>query len=171
MTAVVRALDPTRDAAAVRDLYDRAADYVLLETGLPPDAATVECFFTDHPPGADPRAAQKLGLVLPDGRLAGIADLCFGFPGPEDAYLGLMLIDRSLRGQGLGATFLDHVLALARRRRAPRLMLAVLEANPRAHSVLGAAGLSPGAYEPALVHGRAHSRPPPNGAPPRPDAG
>lgn len=127
----IRALDPAGDLPAVADLYARAADYVLLESGRPPDAATASAFFTDRAPGIGPDRAHKLGLFLDDGRLAAIADLCFGFPEPEDAYLGLLLIDRDLRGQGLGAAFLDHLTVFARRRGVPRLLLAVLDANPR----------------------------------------
>ena len=127
----IRSLDPVADADAVTDLYRRAADYVLLETGLPPTAAETRAFFTDAPPGGDPQTSLKLGLFLPDGQLAAIADLGFGFPEPDDAYIGLMLIDAAHRNRGLGARLLDHIIAEARARHAPRLLLAVLEDNPR----------------------------------------
>jgi GNAT superfamily N-acetyltransferase len=127
----IRALDPAADRAAVADLYAWAADYVVLETGAPPDGATVRAFFADVPPGGDLARSLKLGLFLPDGGLAGIADLGFGFPEPADAYLGLMLIDPARRGLGLGPRFLDRLAADARARGAPRLLLAVLDANPR----------------------------------------
>lgn len=131
MSPGIRALDPARDAAAVRGLYDRAADYLELETGRPPDNSVAAAFFSDLPPNVYPSAAHKLGLFLDGGELAGIADLAFGFPEPDDAYIGLLLLDPARRGQGLGAVFLGHLVGLARRRGAPRLLLAVLDANPR----------------------------------------
>jgi GNAT superfamily N-acetyltransferase len=136
----IRDLERGRDAAVVRGLYARAADYAVLETGLPPSEATVEAFFSDHPPGADPAASRKLGLFTPDKALVGIADLGFGFPEPRDAYLGLMLLDPRHRGRGLGRAFLGRVVELARGRGAPSLFLAVFEDNPRARAFWERAG-------------------------------
>ncbi len=96
---VIRPLSPETDRAAVRALYDRAADYIDLETGLVPDDALVEEFFTDAPPGGDPAAGLKLGLFS-GPRLDAIADLAFGWPEPDDAYLGLLLIAADRRGRG-----------------------------------------------------------------------
>lgn len=127
---LIRALSPDTDFAAVRALYDRAADYVELETGLVPDDTLVQEFFTDAPPGGDPATSLKLGLFT-GPRLDAIADLAFGWPEQDDAYLGLMLIAADRRGEGLGRLFLDRLLAEARARHAPRLLLAVLAANPR----------------------------------------
>lgn len=127
----VRILDPVRDRAAVAGLYARAADYVRLESGADPDEATVSAFFTGTPPGGDPAASAKLGLFDADGALAGIADLGFGFPEPDDAFLGLLLLDPARRGHGLGPLLLAAAIARARARGAPRLLVAVLDANPR----------------------------------------
>jgi GNAT superfamily N-acetyltransferase len=127
-------LIPRLHAGALADFYARAADYVLLETGTTPDAGTVEEFFADAPPGSDPASSLKLGLYLRHGQgevLAGIVDLGFGYPEPEDAYLGLMLLAPEARGQGWGRRFLSHVIQASRGRGARRLVLAVLEENPR----------------------------------------
>ena len=125
---MIRPLDKVADLDAVQDLYDRAADYWILADRRPPDRQKAAEFFTDCPPGCDPAASHRLGLFQ-DGRLVGVAELSFGFPLPGDAYLGLMLLDATLRGQGLGAFFLAEVEALTAP--APRLYLAVLAANPR----------------------------------------
>ena len=126
----IRTRDMTRDRAAVEDLFHRAADYVLLETGLPPTPANAKDFFTDAPPGQDPATGLKLGCYH-DDLLAGIADVAFGYPDLADAYIGLMLFDPDCRGQGLGAAFLNDIVARVRMRGANRLLLAVLEDNPR----------------------------------------
>lgn len=125
---MIRPLDPIADLDAVADLYARAADYWLLADRRAPDRQKAADFFADCPPQCDPAASHRLGLFQ-GGRLDGVAELSFGFPLPDDAYLGLMLLDASQRGIGLGAWFLDQVQARAAP--APRLYLAVLQANPR----------------------------------------
>jgi GNAT superfamily N-acetyltransferase len=129
----IRPLDPVDDRADVANLMTRAADYIDLESGLVPGEAQVEDFFTDVGPGCDLSQSLKLGLFT-GHRLDAIADVCFGFPDPDDAYLGLMLFAADRRGLGLGPLFLAHVIEAARARGAPRLLLAVLEANPRARA-------------------------------------
>ena len=130
---LIRELHPQTDAAAVRSLHDRAADYLDLETGEPPDDATVADFFAPAPFVTSPAGNLKLGLFS-GGRLDAIADLAFGFPEPQDAFIGLLLIAADRRGQGLGHLFADHMVAVARARHAPRLFIAVLEANPKARA-------------------------------------
>lgn len=130
----IRRLVQEDDTRAVRDLYNRAADFVVLESGLEPDDTTVAEFFADCPPGADVAKSQKLGLFLPDDQLVAIADLGFGYPETDDAYIGLLLIDQSCRGMGLGSIFLEHLIGIARTRDASRLLIAVLDENPRARA-------------------------------------
>jgi GNAT superfamily N-acetyltransferase len=126
----IAALDPLRDRAALTACLAAASDYYLLWLGHPPGAAEVDDFLTDCPPGCDPAAAQRLGLW--DGAaLNGVAELSFGFPAPEAAYLGYMILRPEARGQGLGAAFLAEIEARARAGGAQALFLAVLEANPR----------------------------------------
>ncbi|WP_210527034.1 GNAT family N-acetyltransferase [Rubellimicrobium arenae] len=127
---MIRSLDRTTDAEAVLDLYRRATDFLLLESGRVPDAALVEEYFAEAPPDGDPATSLKLGLFQ-GPQLLGLADLAFGYPTARDAYLGLMLLAQDARGRGLGREFLRHTEEAARQRGATRLLLAVLEANPR----------------------------------------
>ena len=130
---MIRPLDPTTDLARVEGFYREAPDYWLFAEGRAPDAAKAAAFFTDGPPGCDLAQSHRLGPF--DGvRLAGIAELSFGFPRPEDACLGLMMLAPRLQGVGHGARFLAHVKTLARLARAPCLYLAVIEANVRARA-------------------------------------
>jgi len=129
-TPRIRPLIPA-DASTVRDLYDRAADFVMLESGTAPSDTMVADFFTDCPPGGDLAASCKLGMFIPGGLLVAIADMAFGYPETDDAYIGLLLIDRNCRGMGLGRIFLDHLIATARTRNATRLLIAVLDDNLR----------------------------------------
>ncbi len=130
MPPMIRPLDPASDVALVEGFYAGAPDYWLFAEGRAPDAAKAAAFFTDGPPGCDPARSHRVGLFDGD-RLGGVAELSFGFPLPEDAYLGLMILAPRLQGRGHGARFLAHVEALARAAQAPRLYLAVIEANTR----------------------------------------
>jgi GNAT superfamily N-acetyltransferase len=130
---LIRELSPEADATAVRHLFDRAADYIDLETGEVPSDATVADFFAPAPFATEPADTVKLGLFS-GGRLDAIADLAFGFPGQGDAFIGLLLIAADRRGHGLGHLFVDHIADVARARHARRLFIAVLEANPKARA-------------------------------------
>lgn len=139
---MIRALDPALDRPAVAALLTRAQDYYQLWLGHPPGPAEVEDVFTDGPPGCDPAASQRLGLFL-EGGLEGVAELSFGFPATTDAYLGLMILAPAARSQGHGAAFLAEIEARARAAQAPRLYLAVLQANPRAAAFWSRMGFRP----------------------------
>ena len=125
----IRELFPS-ETALVAQFYREAPDYWLLAEGRCNPEAQAQDFFTDAPPNCDPAQSDRLGLFV-NQRLSGVAELSYGFPEPNDAYLGLMLLGPWAQGQGHGRTFLAHAEAMARKRHAPRLYLAVLEANPR----------------------------------------
>ena len=169
---LIRKLDPT-EAPLVARFYREAPDYWLLAEGrCDPDRQAAE-FFTDGPPGSDLSLTHHLGLFLspedlhsdsgrmgtsppPRGegrgvggtgedtlRLSGVAELSYGFPEPTDAYLGLMMLGPWAQGAGHGKAFLAEAERLARTRNAPRLYLAVLEANPRARAFWEREGFAP----------------------------
>ena len=125
----IRELFPS-ETALVAQFYREAPDYWLLAEGRCDPAAQAQDFFTDAPPNCDPAQSDRLGLFV-NQRLSGVAEVSYGFPEPNDAYLGLMLIGPWAQGAGHGKAFLAHAEALARKRHAARLYLAVLDANPR----------------------------------------
>lgn len=128
----LRELDRVADWAAVEDLFLRAADYVELAEGVAPGAEQIADFFDEAPPGVDP--ASSLKLAAGDAPLDGIADLAFGYPQAEDAFLGLLLLAPEARGRGLGKAMLAGIEARARARGARRLLIGVLDENPRARA-------------------------------------
>ena len=129
---MIRTLNLAADAAAVSALFTRAADYVLLESGQTPDAAQTQDFFTEAPPGIDSASGLQFGFDL-DGDLIAMATVAFGFPLPDDAYIGLLLIDPDHRGKRLGQKMVDHIITAAKARHANRILIAVLEDNPKGH--------------------------------------
>lgn len=130
----IRPLTAQADSPLVDAFWPTVADYIRMERGEEPapqlTPILTEDFFTSAPPGADPAAGVRLGLFQGDA-LAGIAEISFGFPAAGDAFLGLMLLDARARGRGHGRAFLAAAEEIARARAAPRLYLAVLDANPR----------------------------------------
>ena len=129
---MIRQLHKRLDSAQVTDLFSRAADYVQLETGQTPDAAQTIDFFTEAPPGIDPGTSLHFGH-FEHGELIAMASVAFGFPNPYDAYIGLLLIDPEHRGKRLGQQMLDHICQAAKARKATRILIAVLELNPKGH--------------------------------------
>ncbi|MBQ2261562.1 MAG: GNAT family N-acetyltransferase [Loktanella sp.] len=127
----IRDLHPQADLLAVHEFYRAAPDYWIMADGTAPDLDKARAFFTDGPPGCDPATSHRLGLFL-DDRLSGLAELSFGFPAEEDAYLGLMMLGPWARNAGWGAQFLAHVTDLARQAGATELYLAVLDVNKAA---------------------------------------
>lgn len=131
--AGVRDLTREADYELVRAFFDRAArDYVELATGALPDDQTTAEFFSDCPPGCDPSASIKAGWF--DGQLLAIADMGFGYPLPGDAYVGLLLVDKSVRSRGIGRSMLAFLEREARQRGAIRMLIAVLDENVRARA-------------------------------------
>ena len=134
-----RALDRARDRAALADLFDRAADYIALERGVPPDDAMIDELFDDAPPGLGAEDVAVYG-AFGAGRLQAVSALAFGWPEPDDAYLGLLLVAAEARGAGLGARVLAASEEVCRGNGMRRFLLAVLDANPRARAFWELAG-------------------------------
>ncbi|MGL4319580.1 MAG: GNAT family N-acetyltransferase [Paracoccaceae bacterium] len=127
----IRALNPDLDLPSLRSLYAQVSDFWMLSDGHPADEMKVAAFFTDTPPGCDPAASHRLGLMSEDGQLGGVAVLSFGFPTVTDAYIDLMVLAPYLRGQGHGTDVVRMLESRARASGARGLYLAVLGANPR----------------------------------------
>lgn len=124
-------LNRNQHSGAVAAFYERVGDYALMERGHLPDAASVQGFFEDCPPGCDPANSLKLACLDRAGSIIGIADMAFGFPETPDAYIGLLLVDPGRRTQGIGRRFLDHLVHEARARHCERMLVAVLDENAR----------------------------------------
>ena len=131
--ASLRLLDPVADFEAVVAVYDRSMDFVRLERGdcAPEDAA--HAFFDERPP-KDGVRCDKMGVVGADGGLDGLVDLAFDYPDAGDVFLGLLMLMPQARGAGLGGDILERVKTIARDAGARRLLLGVLDDNPRARA-------------------------------------
>ena len=119
------------DSPRVLALCQRASDYVMLDTGRVPDLAYVESEMTHAPPSVPPEQIWCWGHAHPDGSLDAIATCLKGYYEPNDWYLGLLLLDPTARGAGLGTRMARHVKDQAINDDANCLRIAVLDANPR----------------------------------------
>jgi ribosomal protein S18 acetylase RimI-like enzyme len=116
------------DAPRVASLYERCADYFLLQDGAAPSLADARELFTDVPPGKEPRDQIVLGWRR-GGDLDAIAAILRNYPRDGIWYLGFMIVDPGLRGRDLGRSIYAAVEELAAAGGATEIRLAVLEAN------------------------------------------
>lgn len=138
---LIRPLHPDTDRATVAAFFDSIADYIRLERDAPPDATVLEEFFTDTPPGCDPAQSLRLGL-FEHSNLIAVAEMGFGYPESDNAYLGFLAVSSVARGKGAGETLFAHLQTEARARGCTAIFLAVLDANPRGRAFWERLGFS-----------------------------
>lgn len=136
---------PTR--AGLQRVHDASADFLHLVSGLAPSAGDVDGFFKDLPPGKGYDDKFSLGIYAAEdegGRLIGCADLVRGFPDPQTAYIGLLLLEPSARGRGLGAAAFEAIEAQASAWPGTRyLRLGVVATTPVAQVFWARMGFAP----------------------------
>lgn len=95
----LKKIAPTSQAL-VQTLLDAAPTYYLLIDGVP-DAGSAKAVFEELPPGRTYEDKHVL-LIEEDGIPAGVIDLVIGYPHDKVAYIGLLVLDESRQGRGLG---------------------------------------------------------------------
>lgn len=126
----IRSLDPVTDRVLVDAFFQSIAGYIQLERDELPSPVVTDEYFTDAPPGCDPAASVRCGMVQ-DGQIIALAEMAFGYPASSDAYIGFLAVSEAARGKGAGVALLRHLETLARTHGARQIFMAVLEANPR----------------------------------------
>lgn len=126
-TLTVRALTREADEAAVLRLFLAAPAYTLAVEGRAPCRDDVDDFFDGMPPGKGATDKFMLGFEL-GAETIGCADLIRAHPGPDGAFLGLLLFDQAHQGH----VALSLIETLARDWGATRLRLAAVSTHPRA---------------------------------------
>jgi len=128
---IIRDLNDPDDRPALRDFYDRAQDYIILETGLAPSDDTIDELFQNAPPGGDPAECIRLGLCDEQGVIQGVCEQSFGYPSPDSSYLGLLILSPELRGAGYGTVLFERMKNTAIEKNCSELFVAVLAPNTR----------------------------------------
>ncbi|WP_207556084.1 hypothetical protein [Intrasporangium flavum] len=96
MTRSVRGLDRPGDDDLLQALLETDPGYAERVTGYPPGPSDGYSTLTVVPPDFDPADKHVLGLF--DGeRLVAAADVLHGYPGTGTAFVGLLIVDGTLR--------------------------------------------------------------------------
>jgi GNAT superfamily N-acetyltransferase len=118
-----------QDLDHLQDLYQRCPDYfqAIGQAQILPDEARQD--WGKVPPGSSPQDLWALGL-WERGQLDGYVEMLRGYPSPEVAYLGLLMVCQSRRGQGLARHLWQAALNQVRQwPQVERIRLAVVETN------------------------------------------
>ena len=119
------------DSVAIASLFARCEDFFILQDGEPATSRDTKALFTDVP--SERSASDQLTVGYWKGSdLMGLATLLIGYPHQADWYLGFLLLDPSLRGEGVGAAIFRSLEEWASQHAAKRMLVAVLEQNQRA---------------------------------------
>jgi ribosomal protein S18 acetylase RimI-like enzyme len=124
----------------LRDFYDRAQDYVILETGLAPSDETIDELFQNAPPGGDPAECIRLGLFDDQGLIRGVCEQSFGYPNPDSSYLGLLILSPELRGSGYGPILFERMKTTAIKKKLRRIICRGTGAEHPRTRILGTHG-------------------------------
>ena len=128
---IIRDLNDPDDRLALHDFYDRAQDYIILETGLVPSDDTIDELFQNAPPGGDPAECIRLGLFDDQGVIQGVCEQSFGYPNPDSSYLGLLILSPESRGSGYGPILFERMKNTAMDKNCSEVFVAVLAPNTR----------------------------------------
>jgi GNAT superfamily N-acetyltransferase len=121
----IRRFDPDEEGA-LQALLESDPAYAERITGAPPGPSDALSLLIGRPEGVDP--ADKVVLGGWEGeRLVGVLDLIRGYPDADRVFVGLLLIDPSARGRGLGRELLGAIEA--HRGSASVARLSIVDAN------------------------------------------
>lgn len=90
------------DEAAVQDLCERCSDFTELVEGRPPEPDAGRSILFDCPPDKDLTDKFDYGVYNESNTLIAIIDLIKDYKAVGDWIIGLLMIDPSHRGHGLG---------------------------------------------------------------------
>ena len=110
-------------------LLQRCDDYHQLVYGLPARPDEADELVRERPPGLREDQKHLWGLFTPEGALGGAMDSISDYPGPGEWYLGLLLLEPSLRGGGRGRALAQAYETYVRRAGGHAVRIAVAEQN------------------------------------------
>lgn len=102
------------DVETLQRLLASVPEYAERVTGHPPGPSDALSALISVPPDFDPEGKCAIGLW--DGcDLVAFADVLLGYPNPEVAFVGLMVVHGDRQGEGLGRRLHEGVLQRVRR--------------------------------------------------------
>lgn len=134
MTQPALALRPLTalDLPALQRVLEGAPGYAMRVGGAPPGPDEAHDTLTALPPDVEASAKVVFG-VFEGEAMVGCADVIRGWPAPDVAFIGLLLLAEAHQGRGLGRLAYDRVEAAIRAwPGCRRIRLGVVEANAQA---------------------------------------
>lgn len=117
------------DADDILGLYAQTEDYFLLAEGaLPKDCKEL---LSELPPNTEPNRKTVTGAYM-DGRLIALTDCVYGYPREDVCMLGLLLVDKRYRRNGIGKTVFGYAVEQAKAKGMNRIRIGVFESNENA---------------------------------------
>ena len=125
----LRQLDPISDVIALQSVLEAAPQYALNILGHPQEAGAAADVFAALPLEF-PKTNKYVFGIHHGESLIGCIDLLRGFPTPNSAHIGLLLIKESAQGRGFGQAAFQKVEELIRTwSEISTLRLGVVETN------------------------------------------
>ncbi len=134
-----RLLQPP-DIPALQLLFERAADYFEVATGVSPGKDEAKLAFVAGPPTRAVDDKRMIGVFDSHDELVGILDALAGFPDEGEWTMGMLLLDPRQRGSGLGRVLLREYESWAARCGARKLHTALVSHHARGIRFLEASG-------------------------------
>lgn len=125
---LVRMTRRPADRQLLQRVLEEAPEYAMKVTGAPPNPHAADSLLAELPEGKTYEDKFVFCLQL-SNHMVGCADVLRGFPVPEKAFLGLLLIGEPWQGRGLGAAAYAELEALVRSWGCRTIRLAVVQAN------------------------------------------
>jgi GNAT superfamily N-acetyltransferase len=117
------------ELADLQRVLEAAPGYAHRVTGVPPGAADAQSEYAMLPEGKTYDDKFVLGVHL-DARMVGCADVVRGYPAPDVAFLGLLLIAEPFQHRGIGRAAYQQVESFVRGfGTCRRIRLSVVRAN------------------------------------------
>lgn len=131
------------DMVELQRVLEGAPAYAQLVTGTPPGPADAQSTYTALPPGKSYDDKFVYGIFSGDG-MVGCADLIRGYPDPQTATLGLLVIEEAHQGRGIGSAACRAIEDQVRSWGAcTRLRIGVVRTNARVLPFWRALGFAP----------------------------
>ncbi len=128
------------DIRAAQALFERAADYFEMATGIKPANDEATRAFVAGPPTKSVDDKRIIGVFDDRNELIGMLDALVDFPGDGDWTMGMLLLDPDHRGSGLGPMVLREYEEWAAENGAKRLHTALVSHHERGLQFLDAQG-------------------------------
>jgi GNAT superfamily N-acetyltransferase len=132
MNVIILEILDERNIAELQELLIKCSDYLTFQDGEPVKKDAAKDLLMSKPDTVSIKDKIVFGIYKShDHSLVGIVDIVMRYAGPEILSLGLLVIEPTWRGKGIGETAHELVETWARRNNFSRIRLGVLFGNDK----------------------------------------